>query len=50
MTTTDAYTVLLPGNCSTESAAISITLVQHTATGTVYVKKILETYNADVSL
>ena len=39
-------------SCYQEIAVLNpqhgITLVQHTATGTVYVKKILETYNADV--
>ena len=48
MTTTDAYIL----SCYQEIAVLNpqhgITLVQHTASGTVYVKKILETYNADV--
>ena len=48
MTTTDSCIL----SCYQEIAVLNpqhgITLVQHTATGTVYVKKILETYNADV--
>jgi 23S rRNA (guanosine2251-2'-O)-methyltransferase len=48
MTTTDAYIL----SCYREIAVLNsqhgITLVQHTVSGTVYVKKILETYNADV--
>lgn len=48
MTTTDACIL----SCYREIAVLNpqhgITLVQHTASGTVYVKKILEIYNADV--
>ena len=48
MTTTDACIL----SCYQEIAVLNpqhgITLVQHSANGTVYVKKILETYNADV--
>lgn len=48
MTTTDAYIL----SCYREIAVLNsqhgVTLVQHTVSGTVYVKKILETYNADV--
>ena len=48
MITTDAYIL----SCYREIAVLNsqhgVTLVQHTVSGTVYVKKILETYNADV--
>ncbi len=48
MTTTDACILSCYQEIAVLNAQHGITLVQHTATGIVYVKKILETYNADV--
>ena len=48
MTTTDACILSCYQEIAVLNAQHGITLVQHTATGIVYAKKILETYNADV--